>query len=233
MPSWSRSTSAPPIWCRNTFSSSTIANWRSPSQVTCCLATRTSTASSMSSTRFGRRSRIACSRRPDIGGRLHRSWDKERRIDAELAGALPQRDDGFLRASQPRALQPSPLGPHRVRRPRRGDQVRHLVICPADLAPGADVLIGWRGPGVLDPRALRLMPAGAAATARLVSPASSRISRRRSAICCLASWTADEVTMVQSYTRTGQAGRYSSCGIARSHAGSNAAAHILTRSAPR
>src|ERR1039457_786233 len=40
----------------------------------------------------------------------------------------------------------------------------------------------------------------AAATARLVSPASSLISRRRSAICCLACCTVDEVTMVQSYT---------------------------------
>src|SRR5579859_954248 len=40
----------------------------------------------------------------------------------------------------------------------------------------------------------------AAATARLVSPESSLISRRRSAISCLACCTVDEVTMVQSYT---------------------------------
>src|SRR5271154_6286340 len=40
----------------------------------------------------------------------------------------------------------------------------------------------------------------AVATARLVSPESSLISRRRSAISCLACCTVDEVTMVQSYT---------------------------------
>src|SRR6266566_1107219 len=56
---------------------------------------------------------------PDVGGRLHRAWDEERRIDAELAGALPQRDHGLLYPAQARAFQPPPLGPHRVGRPRR------------------------------------------------------------------------------------------------------------------
>jgi hypothetical protein len=56
-------------------------------------------------------------------------------------------------------FEPPPLGVHRVGRSGGGDQVGGLIAGAADPTPQPDVSLGRGRPDVLDPRALRLVPA--------------------------------------------------------------------------
>lgn len=60
-------------------------------------------------------------------------------VGAELQGPLVQGQAGLLGAAQHGALHAPPLHPHSFRRAQGSDEVGHLAVRAARLAPGADV----------------------------------------------------------------------------------------------
>ena len=100
------------------------------SWITRSRSTRTATASSDVVNGIGPTVPDRLQQGADVGLALERGRDQARRVDAERPRGLPQRDDRFLRAAQTGPFQPPPLGPRRVGRTRRGDQVCGLGLSP-------------------------------------------------------------------------------------------------------
>lgn len=88
----------------------------------------------------------------------------------------------------PGAHLPAPLGVHGVDAAGGGEQVHHLVFGVAVAALGADVLVRWPPGAVFELADLVKCQPARLASARAVSPASSRISRSRAPRASRACW---------------------------------------------
>jgi len=139
-----------------------------------------------------RRSRTAA---PERNRGLKEAGNDSRAVCIEKPGAFVQRTPGLLSAAQADRIEPTPLDVHRVgcsgRRIRSGisrsaPHTRHHCRRSASL-------------GACLADSIRLVFAScqsaAADSARAVRPASRRMSRSRSASCCLARWTLDDGEM--------------------------------------